>query len=287
MAFPSARIGDNHTCPMVDPGPKPHVGGPILPPCHPVTTAGSLPMSRVTDKATCLGPPDFIVTGAGSVLVGGKPASRTTDKTMHGGVITGGLGSVVIGGPTVGATLGDPLAGRDSCASAAGGRTSGKTQQTYGNCGVESTRQIINRSGKNIDEDSLLNTAIEKGWAEDSTKAAQRGGTSPADRLKILKSQGVDSTLEPQGMQSIQQGVAEGKGVITSHDAGKLWDDPRYNGGGHAVQVTGVEYDADGKAKTVFINDTGTGKCMNPVKADQFNKSLRPGRGVNVTTNPL
>ncbi|KXK21522.1 MAG: hypothetical protein UZ18_ATM001000281, partial [Armatimonadetes bacterium OLB18] len=31
MSFPAARVTDMHTCPMSD-GPKPHVGGPILPP---------------------------------------------------------------------------------------------------------------------------------------------------------------------------------------------------------------------------------------------------------------
>ena len=47
--------GDDHKCPMVDPGPKPHVGGPILAPCHPETKAGSKRMATVTDKATCQG----------------------------------------------------------------------------------------------------------------------------------------------------------------------------------------------------------------------------------------
>lgn len=27
----AARVGDMHTCPMVLPGPVPHVGGPVLP----------------------------------------------------------------------------------------------------------------------------------------------------------------------------------------------------------------------------------------------------------------
>lgn len=32
--LPAARVGDMHTCPMVNPGapPPPHVGGPIMPP---------------------------------------------------------------------------------------------------------------------------------------------------------------------------------------------------------------------------------------------------------------
>ena len=39
---PAARITDMHTCPMFD-GPKPHVGGPILPPGKPTVLIGGLP----------------------------------------------------------------------------------------------------------------------------------------------------------------------------------------------------------------------------------------------------
>lgn len=29
---PAARMGDMHTCPQVNPGPVPHVGGPVIAP---------------------------------------------------------------------------------------------------------------------------------------------------------------------------------------------------------------------------------------------------------------
>ena len=47
---PAARITDMHTCPMFD-GPKPHVGGPILPPGAPTVLIGGLPAARVGDMA--------------------------------------------------------------------------------------------------------------------------------------------------------------------------------------------------------------------------------------------
>jgi uncharacterized Zn-binding protein involved in type VI secretion len=47
-------------------GPKPHVGGPIMPP------------------------------GAPTVLIGGMPAARMGDSTVHGGVITLGAPNVMI-----------------------------------------------------------------------------------------------------------------------------------------------------------------------------------------------
>ena len=96
MGMPAARVGDTHVCPMVT-GVVPHVGGPILPPCCLTVLTGSIPQARVTDMATCVGPPDMIVMGSFTVLVSGLPAARVGDLTAHGGTITLGLPTVLIG----------------------------------------------------------------------------------------------------------------------------------------------------------------------------------------------
>jgi uncharacterized Zn-binding protein involved in type VI secretion len=83
---PAARVTDLHTCPMVTVL-VPHVGGPILPPGCPTVLIGFLPAARVTDKATCVGPPDVIVKGSATVLIGNLLAARLGDQTVHGGVI--------------------------------------------------------------------------------------------------------------------------------------------------------------------------------------------------------
>ena len=93
---PAARIGDMHTCPMVDPGPKPHVGGPITVGA-PTVLIGGMPAARVSDMATCVGPPDTITKGSATVLIGGMPAARIGDNTAHGGVIVMGFPMVLIG----------------------------------------------------------------------------------------------------------------------------------------------------------------------------------------------
>lgn len=67
---PAARMTDMHTCPMVEPGPVPHVGGPILPPCSTTVMIGMLNAARVGDKATCVGPPDTIAVGESTVTIG-------------------------------------------------------------------------------------------------------------------------------------------------------------------------------------------------------------------------
>lgn len=94
---PAARITDMHTCPMVT-GTVPHVGGPILPAGEPTVLIGGMPAARVGDMAVCTGPPDSIAAGSSTVLIGGKPAARLGDTTTHGGVISAGEATVLIGG---------------------------------------------------------------------------------------------------------------------------------------------------------------------------------------------
>lgn len=97
MSKPAARVGDMHTCPMFD-GPKPHVGGPILPPGCPTVIISGMPAARVGDMATCVGPPDTIAVGSATVVIGNMPAARLGDQTAHGGVIVVGAPTVLIGG---------------------------------------------------------------------------------------------------------------------------------------------------------------------------------------------
>ncbi|MDX1694214.1 MAG: PAAR domain-containing protein [Ketobacteraceae bacterium] len=94
---PSARIGDFHVCPRVNPGPVPHVGGPVAVGQPNVLIAG-MPAGRLGDMAVCVGPPDTIARGSATVLIGGKPAARLGDNTAHGGVVVAGAPTVLIGG---------------------------------------------------------------------------------------------------------------------------------------------------------------------------------------------
>ena len=95
---PAARINDFHTCPMVNPGGVPHVGGPIVGPGVPTVLIGGMPAAIVGDMCVCAGPPDSLVMGSTTVLIGGMPAIRMGDSTAHGGVVVVGLPTVLIGG---------------------------------------------------------------------------------------------------------------------------------------------------------------------------------------------
>jgi len=96
MGLPAARITDMHVCPMFT-GPVPHVGGPILIPSTPTVLIGCLPAAGVGSMCVCAGPPDVIVRGSFTVLIGGRPAARMGDNTAHGGVVALGCFNVLIG----------------------------------------------------------------------------------------------------------------------------------------------------------------------------------------------
>ena len=99
MGQPAARVGDMHVCPMLTPGvpPIPHVGGPVLPPGAPTVLIGGMPGATVGGMCVCVGPPDAILPGSVTVLLGGMPAARMGDPTAHGGAITLGAPTVLIG----------------------------------------------------------------------------------------------------------------------------------------------------------------------------------------------
>jgi uncharacterized Zn-binding protein involved in type VI secretion len=97
MGKPAARVGDPHVCPMFD-GLKPHVGGVLLPPGCPTVLIGGQPAIRVGDMGQCVSPaPNVVTLGSMGVLIGGMPAARMGDMMAHGGTITMGFPTVMIG----------------------------------------------------------------------------------------------------------------------------------------------------------------------------------------------
>jgi len=123
MGKPAARVGDMHTCPMVTPAvpPVPHVGGPLLPPGVITVLIGNMPAATIGNMCVCVGPPDSVIRGSTGVFIGGRPAARMGDNTVHGGVIVSGFPTVLIGEVGGGGGAGATGAGAD----AAGGGDSG------------------------------------------------------------------------------------------------------------------------------------------------------------------
>lgn len=96
MGGPAATIGSMHICPMCN-GTVPHVGGPVTGPGSPNVFINGKPAAVMGDMCTCAGPPDTIVQGEATVLINGKPAATVGCMTAHGGTITVGEPTVLIG----------------------------------------------------------------------------------------------------------------------------------------------------------------------------------------------
>ncbi len=282
--LPAARDLDKSSCPQ-------HGGGLSVARQEDVI-ANSRRLSTVQCTCACMGPPDYIVTGSGTVLVHNAPAARATDRTMHGGVVAVGSSNVFIGGPRVGATLGAPGTAEDCCTALNQSRVRGDAHQSYNNCGVESVRLLLRgKYGQVESEQQLLDEAISEddasGWLADLLDE-KPGATTAGDQVAILDRHGVPATRIDNSPNAIAQAVAEGKGVSSGHDAGVLWDNPKYNGTGHAIVVTGVEYDENGKPAAFITADSGIGSCRRSVPADRFSESLlRWGQKAVATREPL
>lgn len=96
MPMPASRVLDMHVCPMTT-GPVPHVGGPCVMPFV-MVLIGKMPSARATAMMTCVGPPDTIVKGSTTVLVGKMPQARIMDSGAHGGMLTVGCPTCIVGG---------------------------------------------------------------------------------------------------------------------------------------------------------------------------------------------
>jgi len=92
---PAARRGDFHVCPHSS-GSHDHKGGPVLEGVSTILIGGR-PVASVGARCACHGATDTITRGSAVVLVGGRPAARVADATAHGGLISEGEFSVLIG----------------------------------------------------------------------------------------------------------------------------------------------------------------------------------------------
>jgi uncharacterized Zn-binding protein involved in type VI secretion len=94
----AARVGDDHTCPMTNPNGSPHKGGKIMGPGSPNVKIGGKPAALLNGPCICTGPPDTIQKGSATVKINGQAAVRKMDQTAHGGFISEGESTVIIGG---------------------------------------------------------------------------------------------------------------------------------------------------------------------------------------------
>lgn len=99
MSQPIAIVGSMHVCPMVDPGPKPHVGGPVVDAGQTFVKFNGIPIAVEGGKCLCTGMPgtDPMVKGSSFVKIAGKGIMRMGDSTGHGGKIVVGVPTFTCG----------------------------------------------------------------------------------------------------------------------------------------------------------------------------------------------
>lgn len=281
MGKPSVRVGDNHVCPMTD-GPKPHVGGLVLPPGTPTVLIGGMPAAAMGDTCLCVSPiPNSIALGSLGVFIGGRPAARMFDKTLHGGTLMTGTPTVLIGD-----------------VSAVAGPAIFPGVQNHRNCGVQAMQQVIRQAtGVVYSEEEMLHLALNGGFIE-AKPSGYIGATQPEARHDMLASHGVASTtIVPPTIETgdetaitairdahntrvkaaLIQALQQDKPVIVGLDAAQLWWG-KADGGGHAVLVTAGDFDEKGNLTHVYFNDTQgptpesrKGHC---VSASEFQASM-------------
>ena len=89
---PVALKNHMHICPMIDPGPRPHIGGPILKPKQNYVKVNGIPIATVGDKTMCTGvlKKAKITSGSTVAKIDGKKVARMLDSCQHGGKIVQG-----------------------------------------------------------------------------------------------------------------------------------------------------------------------------------------------------
>lgn len=93
MPMPISLIGHMHVCPKVDPGPKPHVGGPVIDAGQTLVKYAGIPVAVEGGQCFCTGMPgpDKMTKGSSLVKIQGKGVMRLGDATAHGGKLVMGV----------------------------------------------------------------------------------------------------------------------------------------------------------------------------------------------------
>jgi hypothetical protein len=152
-------------------------------------------------------------------------------------------------------------------------------KQSEMNCALQSSQQVIRGSnGKNLTEAEMITSGKASAGYNPQT------GTAAGKIPNVMQAEGVKAKNMPNKPADIQAALKEGKGVVSAHDAGKLWGNDAE--GGHAVHVTNVVRDSNGKVTHYVINDTGTGQAGRRVTAEQYEGSLLKAPAT-VTEKPI
>ena len=149
----------------------------------------------------------------------------------------------------------------------------GDNSQGYrGDCGIVTCENILIQSGvfqKKINyvyqsgvidqlESQIVGLAISKNLCTNTGSSSDKGGTTSAQQVAILKNYGVAAHSEFASLESVANYVKENKSILMFVNAYSLWYGS-IGGVNHAVTITGVAYDQNNPNKITgfYICDSG------------------------------
>ncbi|MBP5418073.1 MAG: C39 family peptidase [Clostridiales bacterium] len=137
-------------------------------------------------------------------------------------------------------------------------RNQGEAYELFqGTCGLCSCANILRLAGVNATEQEIVDYAIEHNLCtKNSSDSGENGGTVPGNWQAILGHYGISSKCVTQDINTIASSIEQGKGVIVAVDPHELNPNVYSPGGYHAITVTSVVRDADGRIKGFYVCDS-------------------------------
>lgn len=141
-----------------------------------------------------------------------------------------------------------------------------------GTCSETSVANVCAMAGLSVTEGEVVRRAIANGWCNTtSSDEGTRGSSNQFSQLTMLNSFGLRAEIgDGYDVQRLADLVKDGRGVMLSVNAGRLWDVPEYIEGGnvnHKVTVTGVACDATtGAVAGFYIADSGRGQASDTAR---------------------
>lgn len=161
-----------------------------------------------------------------------------------------------------------------------------------GTCGLCSVANVLRMAGVQYSEKDIVDYAKNHNLCNQGGEPGYNGGTSAAEREKILEAFGIPSTCVSPSISVLASSVEQGKGVIISVDPGKLAPEV-YDSGYHAITVTSVVRDSNGNIKGFYVcdsnsdvNDRCRKYCSNYYSAEQI-KNAFTGNDMVVTDSAI
>ncbi len=158
--------------------------------------------------------------------------------------------------------------------------------QQGGDCSIVTQEEVLEILGRQPGdhplrlEDKLLGQAERQGFITATNQGVMpvhQGGLLTANGIPVVK-----HYYDPQEgwkflNSELDRTLKKGRVAIASVDAGILWNDPHFLGGGHSILVTGAEVNRlTGRVVGYYINDSGSQPPMGDrlVSADQFRRAF-------------